>query len=109
MLRVLICWLLGVRWDLPWWFQHAVQGPAFDKGDASGARKFQLLSGLKLDVWAAEPQLSNSVAFCFDRRGRVFLAESDRWAISVFDITAHNWLWQDMSFRTVADRARFDE
>lgn len=87
--------------------QHAVQGPAFDEA-ASGARKFQLLSGLKLDVWAAEPQLSNSVAFCFDRRGRVFLAESDRWAISVFDITAHtNWLWQDMSFRTVADRAAF--
>lgn len=59
-------------------------------------------------MWAAEPQLSNSVAFCFDGRGRVFLAESDRWAISVFDITAHtNWLWQDMSFRTVADRAAF--
>ena len=72
------------------------------------ARKFQLLQGLKLDVWAAEPQLSNSVAFCFDGRGRVFLAESDRWAISVFDITAHtNWLLQDMSFRSVGDRAGF--
>ena len=105
--RFLIRWLVGSSLGLALWAQHAVQAPAFDEA-ASGARKFQLMSGLKLDVWAAEPQLSNSVAFCFDGRGRVFLAESDRWAISVFDITAHtNWLWQDMSFRTVADRAAF--
>ncbi|MBL9173733.1 MAG: PQQ-dependent sugar dehydrogenase, partial [Verrucomicrobiales bacterium] len=87
--------------------QHAALPAGFAEA-ASGAKKLQLSPGLKLDVWAAEPQLSNSVAFCLDGRGRVFLAESDRWAISVFDITAHtNWLWQDMSFRTVADRAAF--
>ncbi len=87
--------------------QHAVQSPAFEA--ASGdAKRFQLGPGLKLDVWAAEPQLSNSVAFAFDGKGRVYLAESDRWAISVFDITAHtNWLWQDMSFRSVMERGAF--
>ncbi|MBN8247018.1 MAG: PQQ-dependent sugar dehydrogenase [Verrucomicrobia bacterium] len=87
--------------------QHAASPAAFASA-ASEARKFQLAPGLKLDVWAAEPQLSNSVAFGFDGKGRVFLAESDRWAISVFDITAHtNWLLEDMAFRTVADRAAF--
>ena len=89
------------------WAQHATNAPAFSEA-AAGAKKFQLLPGFKLDVWAAEPQLSNSVAFAFDGRGRAFLAQSDRWAISVFDITAHtNWLWEDMSFRNVADRSAF--
>jgi quinoprotein glucose dehydrogenase len=87
--------------------QHATTSPAFDAA-AGDARRFQLAPGLKLEVWAAEPQLSNSVAFAFDGKGRVHLAESDRWAISVFDITQHtNWLWQDMSFRNVAERGAF--
>jgi len=87
--------------------QHAATSPSFDAA-LSDAKRLQLAPGLKLDVWAAEPQLSNSVAFAFDGKGRVYLAESDRWAISVFDITAHtNWLWQDMSFRSVADRGAF--
>ncbi len=87
--------------------QHATNAPAFDAA-AGDAKRFQLAPGLKLDVWATEPQLSNSVAFAFDGKGRVYLAESDRWAISVFDITQHtNWLWQDMSFRSVADRGAF--
>lgn len=87
--------------------QTAAHAVAFQEA-ASDARKFQMPAGLRLDIWAAEPQLSNSVAFSFDGRGRAFLAQSDRWAISVFDITAHtNWLLEDMSFRTVADRAAF--
>ena len=87
--------------------QHATTSPAFEAA-AGDAKRLQLAPGLKLDVWAAEPQLSNSVAFAFDGKGRVYLAESDRWAISVFDITAHtNWLWQDMSFRNVTERGAF--
>jgi quinoprotein glucose dehydrogenase len=87
--------------------QHATSTPDFDAATTE-TLKLKLGPGLKMDVWAAEPQLSNSVAFAFDGRGRVLLAQSDRWAISVFDITAHtNWLLEDMSFRTVADRAAF--
>lgn len=87
--------------------QHATNQPAFETAN-NDAKRLQLAPGLKLSVWATEPQFSNSVAFSFDGRGRVFLAESDRWAISVFDITAHtNWLVQDLSFHTVADRAAF--
>ena len=87
--------------------QHAALSPAFDTA-TSESQHFQLMPGLRLSVWAAEPQLSNSVAFSIDGKGRIFLAESDRWAISVFDITTHtNWLLEDMSFHRVADRAAF--
>ena len=87
--------------------QHGGDHPAWSEA-SEGTRRFQLGAGLKLDVWAAEPQLSNSVAFAFDGRGRVYLAESDRWAISVFDITQKtNWLLADMAFRSVADRGAF--
>ena len=87
--------------------QHATLSPAFDAATGESQR-FQLMPGFRLSVWAAEPQLSNSVAFSIDGKGRIFLAESDRWAISVFDITTHtNWLLEDMSFHRVADRAAF--
>lgn len=48
------------------------------------------------------------MAFAFDGKGQAYLAESDRWAISVFDITQKaNWLLADMAFRSVADRGAF--
>lgn len=100
----LVLWLL---FPLLGQAQHAIHSPAFDTA-ASESQRFQLAPGLRLSVWAAEPQLSNSVAFSIDGQGRIFLAESDRWAISVFDITTHtNWLLEDMSFHSVADRAAF--
>jgi quinoprotein glucose dehydrogenase len=87
--------------------QHAPTAPAWSEA-TEGTKRFQLGSGLRLDVWAAEPQLSNSVAFAFDGKGQAYLAESDRWAISVFDITHKtNWLLADMAFRSVADRGTF--
>ncbi len=86
--------------------QHGGE-PAFDAA-SDGARRFQLAPGLRLDVWAAEPQLSNGVAFSFDGRGRVYIAETHRYGPSVFDITQNtNWLLADMAFRSVDDRARF--
>lgn len=79
--------------------QHGAPSPAWSEA-TEGSKRFQLSSGLRLDVWAAEPQLSNSVAFAFDGKGQAYLAESDRWAISVFDITQKaNWLLADMAFR----------
>ena len=87
--------------------QHGAPSPAWSEA-TEGSKRFQLSSGLRLDVWAAEPQLSNSVAFAFDGKGQAYLAESDRWAISVFDITQKtNWLLADMAFRSVADRGAF--
>ena len=87
--------------------QPAAHAPEFEAA-ASDARRFQLAPGFKLSTWAAEPQLANGVAFSFDNLGRCYIAESHRWSVSIFDITQHtNWLWQDMSFHTVADRTAF--
>ncbi|MDH4372357.1 MAG: PQQ-dependent sugar dehydrogenase [Verrucomicrobiota bacterium] len=87
--------------------QHSASSPAWSEA-SEATKRFQLSAGLKLDLWATEPQLSNSVAFAFDSKGQAYLAESDRWAISVFDITTKtNWLLADMAFRSVADRGTF--
>ena len=97
--------LLGIGGSLL--AQSTSHSPAFDAA-ASDARRFELAPGLKLSTWAAEPLLANGVAFSFDGLGRCYVAESHRWSISIFDITQHtNWLTQDMSFRTVADRSAF--
>lgn len=71
-------------------------------------RKFRVAPGLKADLYAAEPDVRNPVAFSIDERGRVFVVESDRRRSSVFDIRGHKeWLDADFSFRTVDERAEF--
>jgi len=89
--------------------QHAATPPDFAAAGEQ-ASKLQLGPGLNLSVWAAEPQLSNGVAFHFDNAGRCFVAETHRWSTSVFDITHHtNWLLADMSFHDVGERVAFLE
>ncbi len=96
--------LVGLAWAMAVRSQHATNTLA---AAAEQASKLPLAPGLRLSVWAAEPQLSNGVAFHLDPNGRVFVAESHRWARSVFDITQRtNWLLQDLAFRTVEDRVR---
>jgi quinoprotein glucose dehydrogenase len=73
-----------------------------------GMKKFQLAPGLKIDLFAAEPMLQNPVSFSIDEKGRVFVAETHRYGISILDITQNTpWLTNDLSFRTVGDRSRF--
>ncbi len=89
--------------------QHAVTPPDFAAATTQ-AGQLRLAPGFHLSVWAAEPQLSNAVAFSFDHLGRCYIAESHRWSVSIFDITQHtNWLAADMSFHSVADRTAFLE
>ena len=71
-------------------------------------KKLQPAPGFKVELFAAEPQVQNPVAFSIDERGRMFVAETHRWRSSIFDITkAAPWLLSDLSFRTVADRGAF--
>ncbi len=71
-------------------------------------RRFTVAPGLKVDLFAAEPDVRNPVAVSVDERGRVFVVESDRRRSSVFDIRGHkDWLETDLSFRTVRERADF--
>ena len=71
-------------------------------------KKFQLAPGLKIELVAAEPLLSNPVCFSIDSRGRFFVVETHRYRKSILDITANTpWLLDDLSLRTVNDRAAF--
>jgi quinoprotein glucose dehydrogenase len=71
-------------------------------------RKFTVAPGLKVDLFAAEPDVRNPVALSVDEDGRVFVVESDRRRSSVFDIRGHkDWLDADLSFRTIRERAEF--
>ena len=62
---------------------------------------------LKVTVWAAEPLMMNPVAFCFDEKGRAYVAETTRFEKGVPDTRAHMaWLNEDLAARTVEDRLK---
>jgi quinoprotein glucose dehydrogenase len=62
-------------------------------------------AGLKIELFAAEPLLANPVAFCFDEKGRCYVAETFRIHHGVTDNRGHmDWLADDLASRTVADR-----
>jgi quinoprotein glucose dehydrogenase len=66
---------------------------------------FRLAPGLTASVWAAEPLLANPVSFCFDERGRCYVAETFRLNRGVTDDRGNmGWLDDDLANRTVADR-----
>src|SRR5262245_6113148 len=70
--------------------QHATTNEVPFAEAMQDARRLQLAPGFKLDVWAAEPQLSNGVAFSFravpaaDSKAapgiECYVAESHRWS-----------------------------
>ncbi|MEO6788653.1 MAG: PQQ-dependent sugar dehydrogenase, partial [Chthoniobacteraceae bacterium] len=76
---------------------------------AEGAMKsFAVATGLKVDVWAAEPLLENPVALSFDGQGRAFVAVTERRRTSVPDIRKHeDWKIENLSLRTVEERIAF--
>ncbi len=83
--------------------------PASDEG-AKALKRMQLPPGLVASLWAAEPMLANPVAFNFDERGRLFLAETHRYGTSVLDIRNYMWmLEEDLACRTIQDRAALIE
>jgi quinoprotein glucose dehydrogenase len=68
-------------------------------------KRFRLPSGVKANVFAAEPMLANPVAFCFDDKGRCYVAETFRLKDGVTDNREHMyWLDDDLACRTVEDR-----
>jgi quinoprotein glucose dehydrogenase len=77
-----------------------------DNGDGEKAiRRFQFDKSLKVDLWASEPLLANPVAFCFDEKGRCYVAETFRHSAGVTDNRSHmNWLDDELASRTVEER-----
>ncbi len=77
---------------------------ASDEG-AKSLKRIRTPKGLTGTVWAAEPLLANPVCFCFDEKGRCYVAETFRLNRGVTDNRRHmNWLDDDLASRSVADR-----
>jgi quinoprotein glucose dehydrogenase len=78
---------------------------AASKEPEQAMKRIRLPSGTKVELFAAEPLLANPVAFCFDEKGRCFVAETYRIQHGVTDNRGHMyWLDDDLAARTVADR-----
>src|SRR4051794_10377034 len=78
--------------------------PASDEA-AKAMKRFRVPQGVEVRVWAAEPMLANPVCFCFDEKGRCYVAETFRLHHGVTDNRGHmNWLDDDLACRTVDDR-----
>ena len=75
---------------------------------ASAMRKFAVAPGLKVELFAAEPDIKDIVNFAFDEKGNVLVVETGRRRTSVYDIRGlTKWLDEDFSLRTVEDRIAF--
>jgi quinoprotein glucose dehydrogenase len=84
-------------------YNPPVAGPSDD--GLRTLKRLSLPAGLKADLYAAEPMLANPVAFCFDEKGRLYVAETFRLNDGVTDNRGHmNWLDADLASRTVEDR-----
>ena len=88
--------------------------PASDEAELS-IKKYKVSEGLKVSLFAAEPMLAHPVAICSDEKGRLFVAETFRFADGIngggdrdfggLDMRGHmGWLEQDLSNRTVEER-----
>ncbi len=66
--------------------------------------------GMTTELWAAEPLMANPVSFCFDEKGRAYVAETTRFEKGVPDTRSHMyWLDEDIDSRSVEDRLKMYE
>src|SRR5882757_646634 len=71
-------------------------------------RKLAVTPGLKVELFAAEPDIRDIVNFAFDEKGNVLVVETGRRRTSVFDVRGlSKWLDEDFALRTVEDRIAF--
>src|SRR4051794_10441880 len=68
-------------------YAKVIKGP--NNEGLQAMKAMQTPSGIKLDLWAAEPMLANPVAFCFDEKGRIYVAETFRVKKGVSDNRDH--------------------
>ena len=66
----------------------------------------RLPEGWQIELFAAEPDVANVVAFDIDHRGRIYVCESYRQDRGVTDNRAHDeqWVLADLAAETVQDR-----
>jgi quinoprotein glucose dehydrogenase len=92
--------------------QHELSGKTYpahvaaasDEGEKA-IKRFQLPPGWKCELWAAEPDLAQPVAFYMDDTGKVYVCETFRHSQGVDDIRGHaDWLDEELASKTVDDR-----
>lgn len=73
------------------------------------AAAFGMPEGFVVDLFAAEPDVVNPVAFSIDERGRVFVCETFRQNQGVTDNRSQNaaWVDADLASRSVEDRLAY--
>lgn len=73
------------------------------------AATFGLPDGFVVELFAAEPDVANPVAFSVDEQGNVFVCETFRQNRGVTDNRGHDrtWVEADLAARTVADRIAY--
>lgn len=82
---------------------NLVVGPS--KEGEMALKKFRLAPGLQAQLWAAEPNVANIVAFQIDDQGRAYVVETFRHSQGVTDIRSHmNWLDEELAAKSVEDR-----
>src|SRR5215218_1620417 len=74
-------------------------------GDDEALAQVQLADkGMKVSVWAAAPLMMNPVSFCFDEKGKMYVAETTRFDKGVPDTRGHMyWLDEDLANRSIDD------
>jgi quinoprotein glucose dehydrogenase len=82
----------------------AVGQDALDDPEDAAAR-LQPAPGLRVSVFASEPDVVNPVGLHVDDRGRVFVAETRRYNTSALYVKQRpTWYFDDLACRTVEDR-----
>ena len=78
-------------------------------GPLDAATSFGMPEGFTVELFAAEPDVANPVAFSVDERGRVFVCETFRQNRGVTDNRAHDRTWTeaDLATQTVEDRIAY--
>jgi quinoprotein glucose dehydrogenase len=73
------------------------------------AAGFGMPEGFVVELFAAEPDIANPVAFAIDERGRVFVCESFRQNQGVTDNRGHDatWVDADLASQSVEDRRAY--
>ncbi|WP_221028896.1 DUF7133 domain-containing protein [Actomonas aquatica] len=68
---------------------------------------FRTDDAFEIKLWAAEPMLSNPVAFDFDEQGRLFVSETHRYRSSVLDIRGYMPILEhELAAETIEDRTK---
>jgi quinoprotein glucose dehydrogenase len=73
------------------------------------AAAFGMPEGFVVELFAAEPDVANPVAFSIDERGRVFVCETFRQMRGVSDNRSHDaaWIDADLASQSVEDRFEY--